>query len=140
MKADALSHCPGFDTGNSSNEHLIVLPLDRFKGMLQSVLQALSIPSTLSLNVLGIEDEGFNTNHLEAKVKLYQDDHYHTITPLIEPHLLRIDSDNYLWKDSALVVVENNNLRRGVLHHFHSSLTAGHPGIAKTIQLIQPFY
>jgi len=44
--------------------------------MPQSVLQALSIPSTLSLNVLGIEDEGFDANHLEAKVKLYQDDHY----------------------------------------------------------------
>ena len=36
--------------------------------------------------------------------------------------------------------MENNDLRRGVLHHFHSSITARHPGIAKTIQLIQPFY
>ncbi len=81
------------------------------------MLQALSIPSTLSLNVLGIKDEGFNTNHLEAKVKLYQDDHYCNITPLIKPHHLQINSDNYLWKDSALVVVENNDLRRGVLHH-----------------------
>ncbi len=108
--------------------------------MPQSVLQALSMPSTISLNVLRIEDEGFNTNHLKAKVKLYQDDHYRTITPLIEPHNLQIVSNNYLWIDSALVVVENNNLRRGVLHHFHSSLTAGHPIIAKTIQLIQPFY
>ncbi len=71
MKADALSCCPNFDTGNSLNKHLIVLPLDRFIGMPQSVLQALSIPSTLSLNVLGIEDEGFNANHLKAKVKLY---------------------------------------------------------------------
>ena len=71
MKADALSCCPNFDTGNSLNKHLIVLPLDQFIGMPQSVLQALSIPSTLSLNVLGIEDEGFNANHLKAKVKLY---------------------------------------------------------------------
>jgi len=36
--------------------------------------------------------------------------------------------------------VENNDLRRGVLYHFHSSITARHPRIAKTIQLIQPFY
>ncbi len=52
------------------NEHLIVLPLNWFKGMPQSILQALSIPSTMSLNVLGIEDEDFNINHLKAKVKL----------------------------------------------------------------------
>src|SRR6266851_7381954 len=108
--------------------------------MPQSVLQALSIPSTMSLNVLGIEDKGFDANHLEAQVKLYQDDHYREITPLIETHNLHINSDNYLWKDSALIVVENNNLRRGILHHFHSSITAGHPGITKTIQLIQPYY
>jgi hypothetical protein len=36
--------------------------------------------------------------------------------------------------------MENNDLRKGVLHHFHSSKTAGHPGITKTIQLIQPHY
>ncbi len=140
MKADTLSHCPDFNTGNSSNDHLIVLPLDQFKGMPQSVLQALSIPLDMSLNVLGIEDEGFNANHLKAKVKLYQDDHYREITPLIKPHNLQINSNNYLWKDSTLIVMENNNLRRGILHHFHSSITTGHPGIAKTIQLIQPYY
>jgi len=140
MKADTLSCHPDFDTGNSLNKHLIVLPLNHFKGMPLSVLQALSIPLTMSLNVLGIEDKGFDANHFKAKVKLFHDDHYCEITPLIEPHNLQINSDNYLWKDSALIVVENNNLRRGVLHHFHSSITAGHPGIAKTIQLIQPFY
>jgi hypothetical protein len=36
--------------------------------------------------------------------------------------------------------VENNNLRRGILHHFHTLKTAGHPGITKTIQLIQHHY
>ncbi len=71
MKADALSHCPNFDTRNSSNEHLIVLPLDCFIGMPWSVLQALSILSTLSRNVLEVKNEGFNANHLEAQVKLY---------------------------------------------------------------------
>ncbi len=53
MKANALSCHPDFNTGNSSNDHLIVLPLNRFVGMPQSILQALSISSTMSLNVLG---------------------------------------------------------------------------------------
>jgi hypothetical protein len=41
MKADALSCCPNFDTGNPVNEHLIVLPFDRFKGMPESVARTL---------------------------------------------------------------------------------------------------
>jgi hypothetical protein len=41
MKADALSHRPDFDTENTANNHLIVLPLDRFKGMPESVAKTL---------------------------------------------------------------------------------------------------
>jgi len=41
MKADALSHCPDFDIGNSANNHLIVLPLNQFKGMPKSVTKML---------------------------------------------------------------------------------------------------
>ncbi len=67
MKADALSCCLDFDTGNSLNEHLIVLPLDCFKGMPQSILQALSIPSEMSLNVLEIEDKSFDACHRLSK-------------------------------------------------------------------------
>jgi hypothetical protein len=55
-------------------------------------------------------------------------------------HSLCLDDQNYLWKGDALVVVENNDLRRGVLYHFHTSKTTGHLGITKTIQLIQPHY
>jgi hypothetical protein len=36
--------------------------------------------------------------------------------------------------------VENNDLRRGILYHFHTLKTTGHPRITKTIQLIQPHY
>jgi len=41
---------------------------------------------------------------------------------------------------NALVVVQDNELRRGVTTLFHDSTTAGHPGISKTLQLIQPYY
>ena len=44
------------------------------------------------------------------------------------------------WKDNALIVVENDNLRRGVLMNFHNSSSAGHPSIAKTIDTITPYY
>jgi hypothetical protein len=144
MKADALSHRPDFDTGNPVNEHLIVLPLDRFKGMPESVARTLGTQSNstseISLAVAGLEDGTLEEDSLDARVKLYQDEHYQSLLTWKDTHGLRLDDQNYLWKGNALIVVENNDLRRGVLHHFHTSKTAGHPGITKTIQLIQPHY
>jgi hypothetical protein len=144
MKADALSCHPDFDTGNPVNKHLIILPLDHFKGMPKSVAKILGTQSNstseISLAVAGLEDGTLEEENLDARVKLYQDEHYQSLLTWKDTHGLRLDSQNYLWKGDALVVVENNNLRRGVLHHFHTSKTAGHPGIMKTIQLIQPHY
>jgi hypothetical protein len=40
-KADALSRWPDYDTGNPMNDHLIVLPRDRFAGMPPSILESL---------------------------------------------------------------------------------------------------
>jgi len=44
------------------------------------------------------------------------------------------------WKDNALVVVGNDNLKRGVTSKFHDALSAGHPGIAKTTTEICKYY
>ena len=51
-----------------------------------------------------------------------------------------LDTQNYLWKDQALVVVADNNLRRGVITLFHTSLTARHPRISKTFDLTKEHY
>jgi hypothetical protein len=75
MKADALSHCPNFDTGNPVNEHLIILPLDQFKEMPESVAKTLVMQSNstskITLAVAGLEDSTLKDENLDAKVKLY---------------------------------------------------------------------
>jgi len=48
--------------------------------------------------------------------------------------------DDAIWKDQALVVVGDNDLRRGVISLFHDSITSGHPRITKTTQLIAQYY
>ena len=49
--------------------------------------------------------------------------------------------DRTHWHHSnVLVVVEDNDLRRGVASLFHNQLIAGHPGISKTLQLLLPYY
>jgi hypothetical protein len=50
------------------------------------------------------------------------------------------ERDGAFWKGTALVVVENNDLKRGVISLFHDNYTAGHPGIAKTATLIAKHY
>jgi len=123
MKADTLSHHPDFDTGNPENEHLIVLPLDRFKGMPKSVAKTLGTQSNstseISLAVAGSEDGTIEEDNLNARVKLYQDEHYQSLLTWKDTHGLCLDGQNHLWKGDTLVIVENNDLRRGVLHHFH---------------------
>ena len=52
-----------------------------------------------------------------------------------------LEKRNSLWyKGTALVVVGNNDLRRGVISLFHDPPTAGHPGIAKTTTLLNEYY
>jgi hypothetical protein len=46
-----------------------------------------------------------------------------------------------LWtKDDALIVVGNNDAKRGVISLFHKTSTAGHPGIMKTLLMTAKFY
>ncbi len=44
------------------------------------------------------------------------------------------------YKDHRLVIVEDNALRRGVTHLIHSSDTTGHPGVTKTLVLMNRNY
>ncbi len=44
------------------------------------------------------------------------------------------------YKDHRLIVVEDNVLRKGVTHLIHASNTAGHPGMAKTLALLNRNY
>ena len=39
------------------------------------------------------------------------------------------------WKDEQIVVAGDNNLKRGVIHFFHDTLSAGHSGIGNTYEL-----
>jgi hypothetical protein len=91
MKANALSRHPDFDTENSANNHLIVLPLDQFKGMPESIttmLGALSQSNSTSEFTLGATEiePPFGNEELDARVKLYQDEHYQSLLTWKDTH------------------------------------------------------
>jgi hypothetical protein len=39
------------------------------------------------------------------------------------------------WKEDRIVVAGDNDLKRGVIHYFHDTPSAGHPGITNTYEL-----
>jgi hypothetical protein len=79
-------------------------------------------------------------DNLDSGVKIGQDAHYNDLIIWITLYQLYLNEENYIYKDHALVVIEDNSLRRGVTHLFHNSPTASPPGISKTIDLIAQHY
>ena len=137
-KADALSRHPDYHTENHANQHLIVLPLNRFVGMPPDLWKN----PTLETYVGELEEPGDTIleNDLDTRIKNSQDTHFSALLPWKDKYHLHLDHENYFYYNDALVVVEDNSLRKGVLHTFHTLPTAGHPGISKTLALIQPHY
>jgi Integrase zinc binding domain len=91
--------------------------------------------------IRNIEDEKLNTDiktevlHTQSLQKnQIQLDSWH------KAHGIEHWPGNLWWKGTSLVVVGNNNLKRGVISLFHNHIAAGHPGIAKTTQNITQYY
>jgi len=51
-----------------------------------------------------------------------------------------MSQDRTHWHHGTALVIVVDELRRGVTSLFHDQLTAGHPGITKTLQLLMPYY
>ena len=77
---------------------------------------------------------------LEQKCKRAQYSEQTTLKRWATAHNLRTLDGTHWYHGTTLVVVEDNELRRGVTSLFHDSTTTGHPGIAKTLQLLQQYY
>ena len=91
-------------------------------------------PDSLSIQA------GTSEPSLNEQIVTAQEDHFPSLLALQCTHHLTIDQQNHFHKDLALVVVENDDLKRGVLHTFHTLHMAGHPGISNTLALIRPYY
>jgi len=79
-------------------------------------------------------------NNLDSKVKLAQYPNQPKLKQWAPLHNLSLLDGTHWYHRTALVVVADNSLRRGVISLFHNHMTAGHPGITKTLQLIAPYY
>jgi len=79
-------------------------------------------------------------DNLDQKVKRAQYAQQETLKRWSIAHGLMLHDGTHWHHGNALVVMEDNDLRRGVTSLFHDQLMAGHPGISKTLQLISLYY
>src|SRR6267154_6047102 len=122
-KANALSHCLDYNMGNPTNDHLIILLRSCFVGMPPNILASFDLhmesplhetyPNNITLVVARLKDEGTLEANLNNYAKLLQEECYELLHAWLEPHHLQINTNNHFWKDDALIIVENNNLKRG---------------------------
>jgi RNase H-like domain found in reverse transcriptase/Integrase zinc binding domain/Reverse transcriptase (RNA-dependent DNA polymerase) len=113
-KANHLSHCPDYNDGSLDNQDVTILPPHLF-------IHA-AVVSDLEQLILDAQLTNPDLIHLWAS------------------HFNLTEMDSAWYHGSALVVVEDNELRREVSSLYHDHCLAGHPGISKTLDLLTRDY
>ena len=115
-RADALSRRSNSDEAKEDNNNVVVLPNEVFANTIYTSL-----------------------NEIDILCQKEQIIHQEDIKPWIDHHNLQ-QHDQLWWKDDALIVVGNNNLKWGVIQTFHDPPSMGHPGITNTYTLTRRDY
>ena len=89
------------------------------------------LPETMFIKFTTLEDPP-SSSTLNDLIIITQTTNLALLNPLIQPHNLSL-LNNLWWKGDALVVVGDNDLKKGVLHFYHNTPVARHPGILNTI-------
>jgi len=126
-RADGLSHRPDYEGDNPDNNDVLVWT-DEYFCEQHTAIRVFNADSI---------DDGLDTRVFQA-----QKEHQLELKRMATAHNLTLDPEHEnTWRHgTALVVVADNMLRRGVITLFHDHKASGHPGITKTLQLISPYY
>ncbi len=114
-QADALSQRPDYDTREEDNDNVVVLPSHVFIKLV-SEEPIKEIDTCSKINMSNLENE-------------------ETIKKWANTYQLHHENHTW-WKDEALVVAGDNNLKRGVISTFHDPPYCGHPGIHKRMRSV----
>jgi len=124
-RADALSQWPDYEGPNPDNDKVLIWP-DKY-----------ICEHHISIRVFNIDSIHDNW---DSKVKLAQYQQQSNLKKWATTHSLTLLDRTHWHHGTALVVVADNTLRRGVISLFHDHVTASHPGITKTLQLLSQYY
>ena len=125
-RADALSRRPDYEVdGNPDNEDVTVWP-DKYFCEEHTRIR--------------VTDWDTLEDTLKQRIKRAQYPEQSTLKRWASPHNLTTIDGTHWYHGTALVIVADDELRRGVITLFHDHKASGHPGITKTLQLIAPYY
>ena len=125
-RADGLSHREDYNTGsNPDNEDITVWPDKYFCEQHTTICVA---------------DWDSLEDNLDMAIKQAQHNNQDTLKRWASAHNLTSQDGTHWHHGTTLVVMADDELRRGVTSLFHDQLMAGHPGISKTLQLLMPYY
>ena len=117
-RADGLLRREDYDTGsNPDNEDITVWP-DKYFCEQHTTIHVADWDS--------LEDK------LDMAIKQAQRDNQGMLKRWVSAHNLTSQDGTHWHRGTALVVMADDELRRGVTSLFHNQLTVGHPGISKT--------
>jgi len=119
VRADALSRRPDYDTGEEDNDNVVVLPSQVFIKL--------------------ASDEPIEETDMHSKINMSNLENKETIKRWVNTYQLHQEHGTW-WKEDALVVAGNNNLKRGVISVFHDPPYCRHPRIANTTALLKQNY
>ncbi len=117
---DALSRSPDYDQGEDDNKQLVVLPPKFFSQVLTCVVGSEEANPSNEKEWACYRD---GVDPKEFQLKKWTNTH----------QLIKLNS--IWWKDNQIIIVRDNNLKRGVIHSFHDKPSTGHLGISNTYQL-----
>jgi len=159
---DALSQQPDYALNTYNDEPIVALLEHLFVPSNTPTVELQTYPfwaQTLCLDSAGVESTDDPNWNIEATVQVSDIDdnilNHDTKTEVLHmqtqpKHHAQLDTwhvaynveqwNNLWWKDDALVVVANDDLRRGVIALFHNSLPTGHPGVLRTTNTISKYY
>jgi hypothetical protein len=136
--ADVLSRRPDHYQGEEDNKKLVVLPpgfFTRAYARLAGSDEAdPSEPHGWKRMTQGLDNGKFLSLQEKIVKNQEEDASKKQISHWTNTHQISKVLDVY-WKEDRIVVAGGNDLKRGVIHYFHDTPSAGHPGITNTYKL-----
>ena len=125
--ADALSRTPDYDQGEDDNKDIVVLPDHLFVRM--SHLEWIEEEEPKRL---------FQVEDMTKKHPIYEQEEA-TLKSWVDPHHLKKIYDTW-YKDGRRVVTNKLEHQRSLIQSHHDPLVYEHPGINRTICLLERYY
>jgi len=141
-RADALSRRPDYKGPNPDNDKVLIWPDQYFCEQHTSMVgrhPGDGRPGGEETHICVFDMDSIHDNW-DRKVKTGQYPHQSELKQWAPLHNLTLLDGTHWHHGTALVVMADNALRRGVISLFHDHVMARHPGITKTLQLLSQYY